>query len=114
MQHERRNNFSRNNNSDREEHKAVCDKCGKDCTVPFKPTKGKPVLCRECFSKDKPKRNNFNSNQNRNNFNSNNNRRDFKQMHKAVCDDCGKNCEVPFKPTKGKPILCRECYQNKK
>lgn len=105
MQNERRNNFSRNNNFNREEHKAVCDKCGKECTVPFKPTEGKPVLCRECFSKNRPKRNNFNLNRNR---------RDSKQMHKAVCDECGKNCEVPFKPTKGKPILCKECYQNKR
>jgi len=32
-------------------------------------------------------------------------------MHKAVCSDCGKECEVPFKPTEGKPVYCRECYQ---
>jgi len=27
----------------------ICDKCGKHTTVPFRPTNGKPVLCRECF-----------------------------------------------------------------
>ena len=39
-------------------------------------------------------------------------RRDFgpREMHKAVCADCGKECEVPFKPTEGKPVYCRECY----
>ena len=30
-------------------------------------------------------------------------RRDFdrgpREMHKAVCTECGKECEVPFKPT---------------
>ncbi len=44
----RRNNFS---NSPREMHKAICSECKKECTVPFKPTEGKPVYCRECFSK---------------------------------------------------------------
>ncbi len=35
-----------------EMHKAVCDKCGIDCEVPFKPTAGKPVLCSDCFKKE--------------------------------------------------------------
>ena len=26
-----------------------CSQCGKDTTVPFKPTQGRPVYCRECF-----------------------------------------------------------------
>jgi CxxC-x17-CxxC domain-containing protein len=33
-----------------------------------------------------------------------------RQMHKAVCADCGKECKVPFKPVEGRPIYCRECY----
>ena len=28
---------------------AVCSQCGKETTVPFKPTQGRPVFCRECF-----------------------------------------------------------------
>jgi len=28
-----------------------CTDCGKSATVPFKPTKGKPVYCKTCFSK---------------------------------------------------------------
>ena len=28
---------------------AVCSQCGKETTVPFRPTQGRPVLCRECF-----------------------------------------------------------------
>jgi len=34
-----------------------------------------------------------------------------KQVHKAVCDKCGTNCEVPFKPTGSKPIYCRDCFR---
>ena len=30
-----------------------CSDCGNDCKVPFKPIEGRPVYCRECFSKRK-------------------------------------------------------------
>lgn len=35
------------------------------------------------------------------------------EMHSAICDKCGKNCEVPFKPTQGKPIYCSDCFKDK-
>jgi len=41
-------------------------------------------------------------------------RRDFggpQEMHKAICSNCGKECEVPFKPNGSKPVFCRECFQ---
>jgi len=31
------------------ETRTVCSQCGKETTVPFQPTKGRPVFCRECF-----------------------------------------------------------------
>jgi CxxC-x17-CxxC domain-containing protein len=31
------------------ETQAVCSACGKETTVPFRPTQGRPVFCRECF-----------------------------------------------------------------
>jgi len=34
-----------------------------------------------------------------------------REMHKATCADCGAETEVPFKPTEGRPVYCRECYQ---
>ena len=34
-----------------------------------------------------------------------------REMHKVTCSECGKETEVPFKPTDGKPVYCRECYQ---
>jgi len=33
----------------RVETRTTCSQCGKETTVPFKPTQGRPVLCRECF-----------------------------------------------------------------
>jgi len=35
------------------ETRTNCSSCGKETTVPFKPTQGRPVLCRECFQKNK-------------------------------------------------------------
>jgi len=32
-------------------------------------------------------------------------------MHKAVCADCGSECEVPFEPKEGRPVYCRDCYK---
>ena len=36
-----------------------------------------------------------------------------REMHKATCTECGKECEVPFKPAEEKPVYCRDCYRNK-
>ena len=33
-----------------------CSDCGKTATVPFKPTAGKPVYCRECLGKHRTQR----------------------------------------------------------
>jgi CxxC-x17-CxxC domain-containing protein len=33
----------------RESYEAVCAACGAKTTVPFKPTQGRPVYCRDCF-----------------------------------------------------------------
>ena len=30
---------------------------------------------------------------------------------RVICDDCGKSCEVPFKPTSDKPIYCDSCFR---
>lgn len=35
-------------------------------------------------------------------------------MHKAVCDECHKDCEVPFRPSGDKPIFCSDCFSSKK
>jgi len=37
-----------------------------------------------------------------------------REMHEAVCADCGKETQVPFKPQEGRPVYCRDCYQKHK
>lgn len=34
-----------------------------------------------------------------------------REMFRAVCDNCGKDCEVPFRPTSGKPVYCSDCFE---
>ena len=86
-------------------HKAICSECGKECELPFKPTGNKPVFCSNCFE------NKANSNRPRG--------RDYKKefnfqekrMYSAICTECGNKCEVPFRPTGGKPIYCSNCFR---
>jgi CxxC-x17-CxxC domain-containing protein len=35
-------------------------------------------------------------------------------MYAAVCSNCGRDTEVPFEPTTGKPVYCRECFQERR
>ncbi len=41
--------FGGRDSSERESFEATCDKCGRQCSLPFKPTSGKPVYCSDCF-----------------------------------------------------------------
>jgi CxxC-x17-CxxC domain-containing protein len=38
----------------RTETRTECSECGVATTVPFKPTQGRPVLCRQCFKSKRP------------------------------------------------------------
>ena len=40
---------------DRTETRATCSSCGKETTVPFRPSQGRPVYCRECFQQRRPR-----------------------------------------------------------
>jgi len=32
-------------------------------------------------------------------------------MHQAICSECGKECEVPFRPTGDRPVFCTACFE---
>lgn len=54
-----------------------------------------PQRCKDCRNARKADRNN-------------------REMHDAVCAQCGAQCQVPFKPRPveegGKPVLCKDCF----
>jgi len=90
-------------------HQATCSDCGNSCEVPFRPTGDRPVYCSDCFGKQDGGRgtrpSNFsNDRRERSSFGD-------REMHDAVCNKCGNNCQVPFKPTFGKPIFCSDCFK---
>ncbi len=37
-----------------------------------------------------------------------------REMHDAVCANCGKECKVPFKPREDRPVYCSECFAAQK
>ncbi len=32
------------------------------------------------------------------------------ELFPAICSECQKKCEVPFRPTGDKPVYCRDCF----
>lgn len=34
-----------------------------------------------------------------------------REMFSTVCSNCGKECQVPFRPTNGKPVYCSDCFE---
>ena len=37
-----------------------------------------------------------------------------RQLYSVKCSNCGKQTEVPFKPSGDRPVYCRDCYMQKK
>ena len=37
-----------------------------------------------------------------------------RELHHAICSECGAETEVPFVPSAGRPIFCRNCFQSRK
>ena len=33
-----------------------------------------------------------------------------REMFTATCSSCGKDAQVPFRPTSGKPVYCSDCF----
>ncbi len=92
------------NRAPREEFDVVCAECGKQTTVPFKPTGTRPVKCRECFSKDRPAGGGPSGG-------AGGDRGADRPMFDATCSRCGTNTQVPFKPTPGRDVFCRDCFR---
>lgn len=65
--------------------------------------------------RDSPRRSFGDRNSSRGRFSGRFNQRGFgpREMHKAVCAECGQECEVPFKPREGREVFCKECFRRK-
>lgn len=38
-------------------------------------------------------------------------RQQVRELHSAVCAQCGAETKVPFVPSQDRPVYCRDCYQ---
>ncbi|MBR5328607.1 MAG: zinc-ribbon domain containing protein [Firmicutes bacterium] len=57
-----------------------------------------PVRCPDCRRKRKQARNDAPA----------------REMFTVICDQCGEETQVPFRPTNGRPVYCRACMNQKK
>jgi len=37
-----------------------------------------------------------------------------RQLYNVKCAKCGKQTQVPFKPTGNRPVYCRDCYMEQR
>jgi CxxC-x17-CxxC domain-containing protein len=37
-----------------------------------------------------------------------------REMFTATCSSCGKDAQVPFRPTSGKPVYCSDCFRSQR
>lgn len=92
---------------------AICAKCGANCQVPFKPNGRKEVFCSKCFELQGggSRESSYGESRAPRMYD----KRDGgdRQMFSATCDQCGERCQVPFRPTNGKPVLCSNCFADK-
>ena len=100
-------------------HTVTCMKCKRETQVPFKPTGIKPVYCRECFQKQKKSEKSIEPIKDLPKIESEvverfgdreGPYRANKRMHQTRCRTCDREITIPFKPKKGKPIYCQDCF----
>ncbi len=86
----------------------ACKDCGSDFTFTtgeqeFYAEKGfqnEPARCKDCRTSRKAT--------------SNNGARRERVMFEATCADCGKETQIPFKPTNARPVYCKDCFDSRK
>jgi CxxC-x17-CxxC domain-containing protein len=89
-----------------EDSTLVCEDCGEEFTFSgeeqqFYYERGyqTPKRCKPCRDKRKAARQGG---------------RGRRELHDAICADCGETTQVPFKPSGDRPVYCRDCYQKKR
>lgn len=85
----------------------VCKDCGSEFTFTtgeqeFYAEKGfqnEPTRCKDCRQARKGERRPAGAR---------------REMFTTTCSECGKETQVPFKPSSERPVYCRECYEAKR
>lgn len=40
--------------------------------------------------------------------------RQAREMHNVTCAECGKETQVPFRPSGDRPVYCQDCFSSKR
>jgi CxxC-x17-CxxC domain-containing protein len=91
----------------------VCKECGAEFVFTaqeqeFFAEKGfanKPTRCRSCRIARKSAGRNDGGN---------GEYRSDREMYDAVCAQCGKPTQIPFRPKNDRPVYCRDCFNKKR
>ena len=70
-----------------------------------------PVRCPSCRAARKAAREGGSSSYGGSSYGSSGGYGGQRQMYPVVCSQCGKNTEVPFKPSGDRPVYCSDCFK---
>lgn len=73
-----------------------------------------PVRCRDCRNRRKAERGVASSSSVAYSGSAGGSTHRPREMFPAVCDECGKETQVPFQPTSGKPVYCSDCFERRR
>lgn len=86
---------------------ATCSKCNQPTQVPFQPTGDRPVYCSNCFREMRSDRRPSGGGPPRGGGGD-------RPMYDVTCSSCGQPTQVPFQPTEGRPVYCRDCFRKER
>ncbi|QGU00394.1 hypothetical protein SYNTR_1800 [Candidatus Syntrophocurvum alkaliphilum] len=92
-----------------EDKTLICQDCGEEFTF----TEGEQEFYHEKGFENEPKRCKDCRSNRRNNRGGGGNRAP-REMHDAVCAECGAETQVPFRPVEGRPVFCLDCFQQQR
>ncbi|MBI5445521.1 MAG: zinc-ribbon domain containing protein [Deltaproteobacteria bacterium] len=89
----------------------TCRDCGQDFTFTageqeFYAAKGfenQPTRCKPCRGRKKVERGDPPAGA-----------RSQRELFAVVCDDCGQETQVPFRPSQDRPVYCRDCFSRRR
>ena len=97
-----------------------------DCNQPFTFTaddqqyhreKGytnEPKRCPSCRQNRRSSSSSYNSSYGGSSYGSSGGYGSPREMHDAVCAQCGKDTQVPFRPSGDRPVYCSDCFSKQK
>src|SRR5262245_48969285 len=99
-----------------------CVSCGEDFTFTageqeFYKNRGlehEPTRCKNCREARKASRGDGFGNSSGFSGGDRGGDRGDREMHTVTCSDCGTETRVPFLPSSGRPVYCRDCYRSHK